>query len=157
MVQDEARDKSVAFVIRTGKTGGRLAEEMLKKAIQNYLKHRDIPVHGKQSVKELLKQDAGAQSIEITDKNIKSFDGAARKYGVDYALKKVPSEGKYIVFFKARDADVLNAAFSEYTRKALNMQKEKPSLLHQLSQLKQAVQNMGMDKEKMRGKGGIEH
>lgn len=127
-MQDEVREKSVALVIRAGKAGGKLTEEMLKKAIQGYLRHKNAPVHGKQSVKSLL-----AQSIEITDRNIKSFDGVARKYGVDYALKKMPAEGKYAVFFKARDADVLNAAFAEYTAKALNRQKDKPSLLKQLS------------------------
>lgn len=156
-MQEEVREKSVALVIRSGKEALKLTEQMLKKAMRDYLKHINEPPRGRQSVKSLLKQGAGAQSIEVTDKNIKSFDRVARKYGVDYSLKKIPSEGKYIVFFKARDADVLNAAFSEYTARILNRQKEKPSLLKQLSQFKQKVRDMSMDKEKTRGKGGIEH
>ena len=38
---------------------------------------------------------------------------------MDFALKKDPAEGKYLVFFKSRDADALNAAFAEYTAKTL--------------------------------------
>lgn len=156
-MQDEVREKSVALVIRSGKEAWKLTEQMLKKAMQEYLKHTEEPPHGKQSIKSLLRQDVGAQSIEITDKNIGSFEKVARKYSVDFSVKKIPSERKYIVFFKARDADVLNAAFSEYTAKMLNRQRRKPSLLKQLSQFKQKVQSMGMDKEKVRGKGGMEH
>ncbi len=85
---------------------------------------------GKQSAKQLVGQDQGVTNIEITDKNIKDFERIARKYGVDFALKKdktgeIP---KYLVFFKARDADALTAAFKEYTAKT-DRKKERPSVL----------------------------
>ena len=110
-MQDEVRDKSVAFVISVGKTGGRLTADLLKAAMRRYLEHSRHPQthHGKQTVKQLVEQGAGIRNIEITDKNIKSFERVARKYGVDFALKKDPAEGKYLVFFKSRDADALNA------------------------------------------------
>ena len=50
------------------------------------------------------------KNIPITKDNIKSFDRIARKYGVDYSLKKdVASKEtpKYLVFFKAKDVDVI--------------------------------------------------
>jgi hypothetical protein len=67
-------------------------------------KSRDSPPqipHGKQTVKELIGQNAGVSNIEITDKNIKSFEQVARKYGVDYALKKDTTGEKpeYLVFW----------------------------------------------------------
>lgn len=39
-------------------------------------------------------------NIEVTDKNIKSFEKVARKYGVDFAIKKDKSvtPPKYLVF-----------------------------------------------------------
>ena len=43
-------------------------------------------------MKKLLGEDQGASSIEITDKNIKSFEKVARKYGVDFAVRKVRNE-----------------------------------------------------------------
>lgn len=155
-MQDEVRDKSVALVLKVGKGSAKLTAELLKWAIHQYQKQSNTPQHGKQSVKQLVKQGAGVQNIEITDKNIKSFERVARKYGVDFALKKDPLEGKYLVFFKARDADALNAAFSEYTAKTLNRTKEKPSILKQLSNFKE-IAKISPAKVKNREKGGIEH
>lgn len=155
-MQDEVRDKSVALVIRVGKNGGKLTADLLKWAIRQYQRQANEPQHGKQSVKSLVEQGGGVQNIEITDKNIKSFERVARKYGVDFALKKDPSQGKYLVFFKARDADALNAAFAEYA-KTLNRKRGKPSLKKQLSHFKELVSRQSADREKHRGKGGIEH
>lgn len=156
-MQDEVRDKSVALVIRVGKNGGKLTADLLKWAIRQYQRQANEPQHGKQSVKSLVGQGDGVQNIEITDKNIKSFERVARKYGVDFALKKDPAQGRYLVFFKARDADALNAAFAEYTAKTLNREKGKSSIKKQLSHFKQLVMGQSVDREKHRGKGGIEH
>ena len=152
-MQDEARDKSVALVIRVGKNGGKLTVELLKWAIRQYQKREREQKHGKQSVRSLVKQGAGVQNIEITDQNIRSFEHCARKYGIDFALKKDPSQEKYLVFFKARDADALEAAFAEYTAKTLKQQK-KPSLKKQLSHFREVVQGMVSGREKDQDKGG---
>lgn len=156
-MQDEVREKSVAFVIRVGKTGGKLTASMLKYAIEQYLKQQRNPraPHGKQSVKSLIKQGAGVQNIEITDKNIRSFQSVARKYGVDYALKKDTSSQppRYLVFFKARDTDALTAAFREFSGKQLKRNK-KLSILVQLKKFQE--QMMNHDRARNRAKNGIE-
>lgn len=156
-MQDEVREKSVAFVIRVGKTGGKLTASMLKYAIEQYLKQQRNPraPHGKQSVKSLVRQGAGVQNIEITDKNIRSFQSIARKYGVDYALKKDTSSQppRYLVFFKARDTDALTAAFREFSGKQLKWSK-KPSILVQLKKFQEQIVNH--DRARNRAKNGIE-
>ena len=156
-MQDEVREKSVAFVIRVGKTGGKLTASMLKYAIEQYLKQQRNPraPHGKQSVKSLVRQGTGVQNIEITDKNIRSFQSAARKYGVDYALKKDTSSQppRYRVFFKARDTDALTAAFREFSGKQLKRNK-KPSILVQLKKFQGQIVNH--DRAQNRTKNGIE-
>ncbi len=67
-------------------------------------KSRDTPVipHGKQTVKQLIGQNQGVSNIEITDPSIKEFEKIARKYGVDYAVKKDRSSSppKYLIFFQ---------------------------------------------------------
>ena len=65
-------------------------------------------------------------NIEITDPSIKEFEKIARKYGVDYAVKKDRSSSppKYLIFFKGRDADALTAAFTEYTSKKVKKANE---------------------------------
>lgn len=56
-------------------------------------------------------------NIEVTDGNIRSFEKYARKYDIDYCLKKDRSAEppKYYVFFKAKEVDSITAAFKEYT------------------------------------------
>ena len=69
-----------------------------------YLEHQKHkkPSHGKIPVKKLVGQGEGAKSIEGTDSNIKSFERVARKYNVDFAVKrdKTTEPPKYLVFFK---------------------------------------------------------
>ena len=76
---------------------------LLQKAMKMYLEHQKHkePFHGKIPVKKLVGQGAGAKSIEVTDDNIKTFERVARKYNVDFAVKrdKTTELPKYLVFF----------------------------------------------------------
>lgn len=153
-MQEEVESRTVTLAISTT----RMTANVLKSAISKYLayrkeKARQGPVKpcGKQSVKQLVGQDQGVSNIEITDKNIKDFERIARKYGVDFALKKDKTGDipKYLVFFKARDADALTAAFKEYTAKT-DRKKEKPSVLKKLRRFKE--QAADIDTPKVRKK-----
>ena len=116
-MQEETTQKTIALVMRSS----RLTADVLRKAIKMYLEHRKagkMVQHGKITVKELMGQNAGASSIEISDKNIKSFERVAKKYNVDFAVKKDKNTEppKYIVFFKGRDADIITQAFKDYVK-----------------------------------------
>ena len=52
-------------------------------------------------------------SIELSG-DAKSFDRVARKWNVDYAFYKTGPD-KYLLFFKAGQADAMTACFSEYS------------------------------------------
>ena len=131
-MQEEVQSRTVTLSINATK----LTARTLKQALSKFLaykssKHKetnDVTPHGKQSVKQLARQNQGLTNIEITDKNIKDFDRVARKYGVDYALKKdkTVTPPKYLVFFKAKDADALTAAFKEYTAVTVKKQNKEP-------------------------------
>ena len=110
---------------------------------------------GKQTVKQLTRQGAGVSNIEITDKNIKSFESVARKYGVDFAVKKDVSEDppKWLVFFKGRDADALTAAFKEFSAKQLAKTAEKPSIIASMRDLLEKVKSQVIDKTKNKDRG----
>ena len=66
------------------------------------------PAVGRRSmhVKDLVGQNQGVSNMEIARTDLKGFERVTRKYGVDYAIRKDPSQDptRYIVFFKARDA-----------------------------------------------------
>jgi hypothetical protein len=137
-MQEDIENRAVALAIR----GTKLTAHSLKAAIAKYLAHRKnkkmhhIPT-GKQTVKQLIGQGQGVSNIEITDGNIKSFERVARKYGVNYALKKDISgeHPRYLVFFKAKDTDALTAAFKEYAAKEIRREK-RPSIQEQMQKHK---------------------
>jgi hypothetical protein len=152
-MQEEVTEKTVALSVRAVKMTGRLLQSVLRKVLAEIRKKRDNPkIHrGRQSVKKLVRQGAGVSNVEITDGNIKSFERVAKKYGVDYALKKdgTVSPPRWLVFFKGRDADALTAAFREFTAKTVRS-REKPSVLEQLGKFKDLVKNSVIDKVKHR-------
>lgn len=154
-MQEEVDSRTVTLVISATKLTGRVLKSAMSKYL-DYLKAKKVEKAntkptGKQTVKELVGQNQGVSNIEVSDSNIKSFDRVARKYGVDYAIKKnktgeIP---KYLVFFKARDADALTAAFSEFSNK-VEKAKEKPSVIKKLREFK--LPQLGKDIAKVRSK-----
>ena len=87
-MQDEINEKVVALSVK----GAKLTAEMLQKAIKAMLaqakKQQEKQPHGKQTLKQLAKQNAGLSNIEITEGNIKAFEQTAKKYGIDaYSVK----------------------------------------------------------------------
>lgn len=140
-MQEEITQKTIALTVRTTK----LTADVLIKMIKMYLGSRKQkafqPKCGKQSVKDLISQDAGATSIEITEGNIKCFERVARKYKVDFAIKKdkTTEPPKYLVFFKGKDADVLTQAFKEFVQ--VNERKQnRVSVKAKLAEFKQVLE-----------------
>lgn len=156
MVQEDIEQKTVALSIKATKLTGRLLAKALAAALRKMRQARDAPHQGKQTVKQLAKQNAGLTNIEITDGNIKSFERVARKYGVDFALKRDNgSPPKWLVFFKARDADALTAAFTEFSRDTLK-KTQRPSVLEAMRSFKELVKSAVLDRSKVRERGGPE-
>lgn len=77
-------------------------------------------------------------SIELSG-DAKSFDRVARKWNVDYAFYKTGPD-KYLLFFKAGQADAMTACFSEYSRKVLS--KAKSNRVPIREQLQQAADQL---------------
>ena len=159
-MQEDIENRSVTLVVSGTKLSGRL----IKAAIAKYLAHRkevklekqrtgDVVPHGKQSVKELIGQNQGVSNIEINNSNIKDFERVARKYGVDFAIKKDQNvtPPKYLVFFKAKDADALTAAFTEYSAQKIR-HAERLSILAVLAKFKAIVKANTIDRVKNRDK-----
>ena len=150
-MQEEVQNKTITLAINTSKLTARELKQALEKFLA-YQKNRhngkaqtkDVVHRGKQTVKQLAAQNQGMTNIEITDKNIKTFDRVARKYGVDYAVKKDRSVDppKYLVFFKAKDTDALTAAFKDYTKKSVKAKERKDSVLDKLSKAKQTIKEL---------------
>lgn len=158
-MQEEVENKSVTLIINSTKFTGRV----LKSAISKYLAHRsakrrekkmdkkaekravqakkqaakeakkNVIPHGKQSVKALIAQNQGVNNMDLADKDLKGFEKIARKYNVDYAVRKTKGQPpRFLVFFKARDNDALIGAMTEFTRKR-EYKRDHPSIIKRLS------------------------
>ena len=71
--------------------------------------------------------------MDIADNDLKGFEKIARKYNVDYAVRKTKGQPpKFLVFFKAQDNDALIGAMTEFTRKR-EYKRDHPSIIKGLS------------------------
>ena len=104
--------KTIALTVQTEK----LTSDILKTAMQEFLSGR-AEKKGKMSFRQLEKQSKSKlDSIEVTENNISDFLKTARKYEVDFAIKrdKSASPPKYHVFFSADKTENFKKAFTEY-------------------------------------------
>ena len=160
-MQEEIESRILTLIVSSSK----FIDRTLKETVGKYLAHckavklnkaRDGPIRhkGKQTVKQLVEQGQGVSNIELQDKSSKEFERIARKYGVDYAVKqeKGAEPPKFLIFFKARDADALTAAFKEYTQVKIRKQerRERPSVLEKLAAFKDLVKKPVVGKEKQK-------
>lgn len=144
-MQEEVENRTINLAISTTK----LTTRAIISGIRKYSQHRekikakkarDPSVHGKQSVKQLLSQNQGATNVEIDKSGIKDFERLARKYGVDFAVRKDKSVNppRYLIFVRSKDSDALDAICKEHQARALTKDK-KPSVLAQLKKFKEIV------------------
>lgn len=101
--------------------------------------------HGRQSVKKLMAHGENVNSIEVEAPKL--FYRMARRFNVDYAFYKTGPD-KYLLFFKAGQADAMTACFSEYSRKVLS--KAKSNRVPIREQLKQAADQLSKEKPKQK-------
>ena len=140
-VQEEVEQKTFNIVVSTTKLTARTILNAGRTALQQYQsKLLADKSSGKQSVRMLLRQNRGVSSVEIDKTNIRGFERYAKKYGIDYAIRKDNSEvpPRYLVFFTAPDAEAFHAAFKEYSASLLNKTK-RPSVLAKLHELVQTA------------------
>ena len=132
-----------------------MTSRVLAQAMRIYLQSRNNKSHeipkGKQSLADLEKQNAALSNIEITNKNIGIFTRTAKKYEIDFALKKDRTKEPplYYVFFKGRDEERISMAFNEYSQKILK-RKEKKSVREELKQEKAAQKSQNHQREKIK-------
>lgn len=156
-IGEEVSREVISFCIR----GVKMTDVELVKACRLFLSatqkggscSHNRYARGKQTMKQLIGQNAETTNIEISNGNIRSFERVARKYGIDFSLKKDKScqPPKYYVFFKSRDTEAMTGAFREYV--AQNEKKnEKTSFKDKLNKFMGIAQNANRDREMKKSK-----
>ncbi len=148
-MQEEIENRTVNLAISTTKLTARGIIRLAAKGLA-YIKRKSREAalknekpDGRQTIQQLIGQNQGVTNIDISQTDLKGFEKYARKYGVDYAITKDKSvfPPKYLVFFKARDADAMTAAFNAYSAEVLAKSK-RPSTLSKLHKLIDAVKSI---------------
>jgi hypothetical protein len=154
-LHEETSEKSMTLAARVG----RVTAYELKRAVGNLMaelssgkmnkpgKSGELK-HGKQTLNELAKHNAGMSSIELKDPNLRLLNKIMKQNGVDFAPAR-DGKGKYTLFFKGRDADALTYAFSQYTQK-LTERAAKPSIRETLAAMKQAAKDLNDSRDKVK-------
>ena len=157
-MQEEVTQGAVTLIVNGSKMTEQAFEKAVKKFLEEVQKSKQPKIYrGKQTLKQLAGQNAGLANIEISDKNIRAFTQVAKKYHVDFALKKdtTAEQPRYLVFFKSRDADAITAAFQEFASRKMGRD-EKPSIRERLAQAReqaaQKVEHRALDREKVKVK-----
>lgn len=151
-MQEEVNQKVFALVVKSAK----LTKDVLKEAMKAYLAHKKNKAqntHGKTTVRKLVGDGRGASTIEINEGNIKSFEKVAKKYNIDFAVKKdkTTEPPKYIIFFKAKDNDVLVQAFKEFVHQN-EKKKDKVSIKDKLIFFKNLAKSKNKERQREKSK-----
>ena len=154
-MQEEVTQRTVTLCVEAGK----LSAEMLQKAMKRVLAEMQKKPgqrtlrQGKQTLHQLKQHGASLTNIEITEQNIKAFSVVAKKYDIDYALKKDPTTDPphYYVFFKAKDKDQIQPAFKEFTAMTLDREK-RPTIRERLAQAQEQSKTQHRQREKVKTK-----
>ena len=121
-MQDETSQATMSLMIRSGQITART----LRDAIRQILMKRDVletrvrdSSTEKQTLRTLVRDGSEMTNIRVSRENIGDFEYIARKYDIDYSLKRDRSgeEPCYRVFFRARDWETLFNALEEYARR----------------------------------------
>ena len=98
----------------------KMTADVLKSALQEFMSGK-AEKKGSMTYKQLqAKSPSKLERIEVSDRNIGDFLKTARKYDVDFALKRDKSTEPptYHVFFSAAKTEDFKKAFTEYADKA---------------------------------------
>jgi len=147
-LQEDIEQRTIALSIKTAKLSGKVLAKALSAALQKIQeKHqKGLTPQGKQSVKKLMGHGVSVNSLPL-DGETRLWDSVARKYNVDYAFHKT-GQDKYLLFFKAGQADAITAAFLDYTKLTIKRAKDKrPPIRSQLKRFAELVKARPLERE----------
>ena len=171
---EEINDKAISLATRVGKIsagelrkalskllaelkkGQKTATQTIKTMNSNKAEKTSEPRRGKQTLKQLSRDNGGLSTVELKDPDLRLLNQTMKKHNVDFSCVK-DGKGKYTLFFKGRDADTITHAFQQYTQKVIKRARG-GSINKTLAAAKEMAQNLnaGRDKVKGRDKGAID-
>jgi vacuolar-type H+-ATPase subunit E/Vma4 len=156
-MQDEINEQSMTIAGRVAETTATELKRIVDKLLAEIQAQTgktlssvkgDGIKHGKQTMEQLAKHNAGLSSVELKDPNLRQLYKTMKQNGVDFAPVK-DGKGRYTLFFKGRDADALTHAFSQYTKKVTE-RAVRPSIRSTLAAMAQAAKTLNDSRDKVK-------
>ncbi|MCL2409616.1 MAG: PcfB family protein [Oscillospiraceae bacterium] len=153
-MQEELENRSVVLATRATKMTAQTLAKLMRTALRKTNEAHYTPKAGRQSMKQLSK-GGELSNVEITSNNIKAFDPYARKYNVGYSLKKDATTDplRWLVFFRSKSLDSMNAAFSEFTARMIKRERDKPSIHETMREHRDIDRNKVRERTRGRDRG----
>lgn len=163
-MQEEANQKTVGIAVQGTKMTGRMFLKACDKFLQyrkeqKRLKRQDpanykINQPKRVKVERLVREGDGVSSIEIKDNSIRDFEKLARKNGIRYAVKKDKSTSPptYFIFFKGKNAEVIDNTIREFTKRQLAKGERKPVIHEKLENFKKLARESANKLSKVKNK-----
>lgn len=148
MRHDEMQKETIDVTVKCNKLTKPIFDEICKQLNKQFekVKNAETDLHQQMKSKKIsmnkLKKSGGALvNMKIGDDNLKSFDKFAKKYNVEYSLKKDKSTepATYHIFFKANDFESINKAVGEYVKNNEKIANRKP-IKERLQDFKSEIQ-----------------
>ena len=153
-MQEDIERRTVALMVKAPHLTAQLLARVLgamARKIQRDMQARKTP-QGRQSVAKLMNHPGPKHSMPL-DGETQLFDQIAKGFKVDYGFHP-KGPGRYLLFFKAGQADAIAACFSEYTKRVMTLEKEQeqgqPSIKKQLEQFRDVAQSRPLERERIR-------
>jgi len=148
-LQEDIERRTFAVSVTASKLTAKTLAKALEAAMRKIRHHRQNAQapQGRQSVKKLMNHSVSTNTIPL-DGNTRLFDRMARKYNVDYAFHKV-GPNKYLLFFKAGQADAITQCFSEYAKRVM-LKGRRPSLAQRLGRTNEKIRQRPREHERKR-------
>ena len=140
MQNEEVGRQIYMIVCNTAKQGLQMMiNYYMNKNIFSQINHNYKPelTHGEQDLQSLYKHNQPLSSVDISgDSSLRNFREIAAQYNVDFAVKQNPETKEYVIFFKARDSEVMERVFGEYQKSELN---KKPSIIERMAEKQKSL------------------
>ena len=110
-MQEYVEERTIAISVKAAKLSGKVLAAACKKVFSEIAKQQEAAKRpkGRQRVRKLMNHHGGKNAMKYVGAP-KDFDRIAKEFHVDYAFHKT-GPGHYLLFFKADQADAIQAAF----------------------------------------------
>ncbi|HEL0009215.1 TPA: PcfB family protein [Streptococcus equi subsp. zooepidemicus] len=155
MINEEIASKTLNMEVRAAKVTARILLDLLKKLMKEAEKigglEKLVNANGNEvKLKDMVKKGQ-LEEIPVEESELKELKKELNRYGVKFSVMKDKDNGKYSVFFQAKDMKVMDRAFKNALSKSEKKAERKESVRKNIEKFKEMT-NGSISKDKVKNK-----